>query len=389
MTGSTRFDIAVIGRGMIGSAAARHLAQAGRSVALVGTGESADYNNSDVPFASHYDEGRITRVSAANPVWAELASRSIRRYTDIAASSGINFHTPTGLVQASLDADASIESALSRGAQARIVDHDWVRETTSIVMPSGPRVRLFYEDPPAGVISPRRLVAAQTSLAAHAGAVLIDAAATRINRGRAGFEISTAASDIEADQLIIATGAYGASLLGIELAIERRLRTVVVVELEDVAPLPCLILERPEQVAFERLYWTPPVPYPDGRVMLKVGGSATALEVADDVADIESWFRSGGSTTEAAALLHSLGDLLPDAHIVSSDHKPCVMTYTPNELPFVGQVDDGIVVALGGNGSAAKSSDEIGRLATTLLSNGGWVDEDIEAASLAPVVLGC
>jgi sarcosine oxidase len=152
-----------------------------------------------------------------------------------------------------------------------------------------------------------------------------------------------------------------------------------------VGALPCLIVERPEQVAFERLYWTPPVPYPDGRVMLKVGGSAAALEIADDVGGIESWFRNGGSTTEAAALLRAVGDLLPGAHIVSSDYKPCVMTYTPNEHPFVGFVDDGVVVAVGGNGSAAKSSDEIGRLATTLLSSGGWVDEDIEAESLAPV----
>ena len=55
--------IAIIGRGLIGSAAARHLAEAGHEVVLIGPGEPANYASHPGVFGSHYDEGRITRTS--------------------------------------------------------------------------------------------------------------------------------------------------------------------------------------------------------------------------------------------------------------------------------------------------------------------------------------
>ena len=39
-----------------------------------------------------------------------------------------------------------------------------------------------------------------------------------------------------------------------------------------------------------------------------------------------------------------------------------MITGTPTGHPYVGWIDDGLAVALAGNGSAAKSSDELGRL---------------------------
>ena len=52
------FEIAVIGRGLIGSAAARHLAEAGHRVVLIGPDEPVDRRTSPGPFCSHPDEGR-------------------------------------------------------------------------------------------------------------------------------------------------------------------------------------------------------------------------------------------------------------------------------------------------------------------------------------------
>ena len=77
------FDLAIIGAGMIGSAAARHAARAHR-VALIGPVEGA----SDAVMGAHYDEGRITRKTDPDPVWARLAARSIDRYAEIAAEAG-------------------------------------------------------------------------------------------------------------------------------------------------------------------------------------------------------------------------------------------------------------------------------------------------------------
>ncbi|MEE9414476.1 MAG: FAD-dependent oxidoreductase, partial [Acidimicrobiales bacterium] len=158
-------EVVVVGRGLIGSAAARHLAEAGISTALVGAGEPCDYEASDGPFASHYDEGRITRITASNPIWSELATRSIGRYCDIAERSGIEFHSACRLAYSSNTAETDMDDAVKRGADVRLVTQQWLRETTGIQVPrenSGP---IVFEGAPAGLINPRRLVAAQTALA--------------------------------------------------------------------------------------------------------------------------------------------------------------------------------------------------------------------------------
>ena len=83
----------VIGKGMIGSAAARHLAERTDGVALIGPDEPRDPANHDGVFADHYDEGRITRILDPHLVWAKLARESIRRYRDMESRSGLRSTT--------------------------------------------------------------------------------------------------------------------------------------------------------------------------------------------------------------------------------------------------------------------------------------------------------
>ena len=52
---------------------------------------------------------------------------------------------------------------------------------------------------------------------------------------------------------------------------------------------------------------------------------------------------------------------------------------------YIDWLDDGLAVAIGGNGSAAKSSDEIGRLAASLFTADGWtgsLSQDVFAPRL-------
>lgn len=91
---------AVIGAGMIGSAAARHLAQAGYDVVLIGPSEPEDKTNHTGAFASHYDAGRITRGLATDPFWAQASLASIARYRQIEADSGISFYNDVGCLLA-------------------------------------------------------------------------------------------------------------------------------------------------------------------------------------------------------------------------------------------------------------------------------------------------
>ena len=89
---TTNVDVAVIGNGLIGAAATRYLSAAGLHVAGIGPGEPADWKKHAGVFASHYDQGRITRIIDPDPIWALLGKRSIAAYREIEAQSGVHFH---------------------------------------------------------------------------------------------------------------------------------------------------------------------------------------------------------------------------------------------------------------------------------------------------------
>lgn len=90
------FKVIIVGRGMMGAAAARHLSGMIDGVALIGPGEPAERKSHHGVFASHYDEARITRSFDDNMVWATLAARSLDRYREIEAKSGISFFSEAG-----------------------------------------------------------------------------------------------------------------------------------------------------------------------------------------------------------------------------------------------------------------------------------------------------
>jgi len=377
----TTVDVAVIGRGLIGSAAARHLAEAGVSTALIGPAEPADRTTSPGPFSSHGDEGRITRVTARNLAWATLAARSITRYPDIARRSEIPFHVPRGLAVVASDLDDWIDNGLITGSNVRKVDAGWLRSATGIEAANG--LPVAWEGSPAGYIQPRRLVEAQTKLAAAAGATVVTEAAASAKPIAGGYEVAGPWGSIRADRMLVATGAFGRHLIDAELRLDRVPRTVVMAEMADPGNIPSLILEQPPDSRLRSIYWVPPVRYPDGRLCLKIGGSLAAdPKVAGDE-ELVSWFHGNGDPAEAEALTNSLRGLLPGADITSVTTAPCVITNTPTGHPYIGWLDDGLAVAIGGNGEAAKSSDEIGRLAASLFSADGWTDS-LSAETFTP-----
>jgi len=375
---------------MIGSAAARHLAESGATTILIGAREPDRWDKWTGHFASHWDEGRITRISSLDPTWSELAARSIARYPSIEARSGIDFHRPCGLAWITHDAESAVKEAVRRGGHARIESTRWLRSETGIAAVN-PDCPVLYEAAPAGLINPRRIVRAQVELSRAAGATIIDSAAESVVPSATGVTVRGAFGSVEASRVLLATGAYGAELVGVDLELETRLRTVLRAELGEGANLPSLIAEHTGQSDLSGIYWVPPVRYPDGRTMLKIGGDMLDVPIATGRDEIESWFHSGGSAHEAGALEATLHRLLPDATISSRDHQPCVTVYTPDGWPYIGPVDERVVVAVGGSGAAAKSSDELGRLAALAVladSADDWADPDLDLSLFSPILRG-
>jgi sarcosine oxidase len=358
-------DVAVIGRGMIGSAAARHLGATAAKVALIGPTEP-DTHDGDGPWASHWDQGRVTRITAFSEPWGEWARAAIDRYPEIEASSGVTFHDPVGLVVLADDAAATMAAAERLGADVEAMTPDELRTRTGIHS-AVPTHSIVWEGAPAGLINPRALVRAQTICAEQAGVTVIDDAVVRIDHAEPGRIHLRSGEIVDAAQIILATGPHGADLVpGIDAPLERRMRTIALAELGPGPDLPTLIIDNPPHALLDEAYWVPPVEFPDGRMLLKIGGDSLPPQLADDGDDITRWFHAGGSEAEATALFELLETLLPEREITRVRHRPCVVSYTPSGIPHLERVSPSITLAFGGCGAAAKSCDEIGRIAADI-----------------------
>jgi len=358
--------LAVIGRGMIGSAAARHLAKMGHDVTLIGPGEPADYARHDGVFGSHYDEGRITRSFDPEPFWVEMNRASIARYGEIAAESGVEFYREVGALHVGASADPNVALVGAIAAQAgifcEVYDDAGLAERFPFLK-STAGMRGYFEPRNAGYISPRRLVEAQTIAAERAGARIIDQPALSVSESGSGVTIRTRAGSVEAERVLVAAGGHTQSLLGHSLGFTVYGRTVAMfrldaAEVQRLAAMPSMRCIGPKG---DDPYILPPVPYPDGHIWLKLGGDPVDLPLEGE-ADIKAWFRSGGSIEVADRLQKQILDRIRDLKFDERRVVPCMTTFGDNGLPRIGPISQRIAVAFGCYGKSAKCSDELGRL---------------------------
>lgn len=379
------FDFVVVGRGMMGAAAARHLSQTGASVALVGRGEPADWTAHDGVFASHYDSGRITRTIDQDRDWALLANRSIARYREIEKESGIAFHGETGcLISGHADGEfvSSVAAVAARhGLDAPLLDRAELRAHFPwFSLPE--RSAGIFEAKGAGYIDPRKLVAAQVACMEKAGGVCIsdDAISVTEEGGRASVTLRSG-EVVTGGRVLVATGGFSRApgLLPRVPALIVKARTVVLAQLSPeqakaFAGMPSWIDESADPS--EHFYFLPPIVYPDGHAYLKIGGDPTDIEIAEEPAIVD-WFRGQGDANAITHLKRLLARSIPQLDPVRLLSAPCVTTYTAHGYPYAGFVDgERVALLTGGNGTAAKSSDEIGRIGADLLIRGRLDEPD-------------
>ena len=363
--------LAVIGRGLIGSAAARHLSSAGHDTTLIGPSEPEDFANHDGVFASHYDEGRITRGLDPYPFWSQVSRASIARYRDIEKQSGIGFYQEVGILMTGPNGSQPISDvrdvALASGIEFEALDHEELLAKFPYFAFETDVLGVF-EKLNAGHISPRKLVQAQTKCAVKAGATVLDNVARGIDEIGDQVVVKTATEKLSFDRVLVATGGFTESLLGQKSDLTPYARTVALfrideVEAERLKGMPSHIDLLPTG---EDPYLLPPIRYPDGQFYVKLGGDPEdiPLHTTKDVCD---WFRSGGSETVGDVLEAQIKQKIPALDIKERVIKPCVTTYTPDNLPNIRAITDRLTVAAGGCGRAAKNSDELGRLSAETL----------------------
>ena len=89
-------------------------------------------------------------------------------------------------------------------------------------------------------------------------------------------------------------------------------------------------------------------------------------------AEISDWCRGDGHIEHHDVLRRALSEVAPSLEVSDTHLEPCLIADTATSYPYIDAVSDRVVVAVGGNGKAAKSSDEIGRIAAELVRNGSW-----------------
>ncbi|MEM7091799.1 MAG: FAD-dependent oxidoreductase [Actinomycetota bacterium] len=375
------FDVLIVGRGLFGSAAARHVAESGASVVAVGpaVGSTVAAGRQRV-YSSHDDEARLTRPHDRDERWAPHTARAVADYAALAEASGIDFHEPVGYLMASrpggdgLSPDP-VEYVRDHGIAEAVWepgDRRWQERWPRIDFPTTHAVA--FQPGPAGYIRPKRLIEAQETLTTRSGGELIDDTVIDLRQRDSGFAATTAGGrTIEADRVIVATGAFANMLPLLPEPAGVTVKTEIFIlgevsesdarELGEYPTVKHLI----DPGDLDDIYMTPPVRFPDGRYCIKMGANTTLDTWPTALDGVQRWFESETDPEYLPILGPPLQALWPDVEFLSMRTRPCIVTYTPDGFPLIDEVQPGLVVATAGNGAGAKGADVWGAMAADLV----------------------
>jgi sarcosine oxidase len=236
-----------------------------------------------------------------------------------------------------------------------------------------------YQPHTAGHVSPRSQVRAQVALVQQQGGTVIAEIVETLHQTAQYIEVHTATGQVyRAEKVLIATGGFcnAKPLLPQPLEVMVYARTIVLMELDaaEVARLRGMpsVIYRPRDTA-ERCYILPPIRYPDGKYYVKIGGHPDDPTL-HSLAELQQWFQSPGHKQAAQILAAKLHAVIRDLRPVAVHTDSCVTTHTPTEQLYADKQEGGrLGILVGGNGSAAKSADEIGRLGALMMQHEAWV----------------
>jgi monomeric sarcosine oxidase len=340
----TDLDVAVIGLGLAGSAAAWALTSRGRSVTAFEAFAPGHRHGSS------HGHSRIFRRAYRDPFYVELTGRARELWRRLEDATGERLVLPSGgLDYGEVGEPARMAEVLAAaGVPAELLDPEAAAERWPGLTFDGQV--LFHPD--AGVVDPTRTMAVLTRLATAAGAKLwYEDPVTALERDGDGVRLESASGSWRARTVVVAAGGWIAPLLA------------------DLVALPPLTVTQ-EQLFFFRSYEPRPWPtfiHEDRRIyglpegpLVKVGehmqGKETTADTRDGVVDPAARDRVTSYVRER----------LPGLEPVPEAELTCLYTTTKNE-DFVIDRRGPIVVCSACSGHGAKFTPLIGELVADLV----------------------
>ena len=220
---SKSYDVAIIGLGAMGSAAAYHLAR--RGLKVVGF----DRHSPPHDQGSSHGETRIIREAYAEGVaYVKIVQRAYELWAELEEESGRELYLQTGgLMFGSSGSEmiAGVEtSAKTHNLAYEKLSADEVRQRYDIFRPDEDMTAIF--DPRAGILYPEDCVQAHIDLARnHGSELLLDQPALSWTSTSNGVTVETSEGTYNAQSLILSAGAWLPQLLDgldIPLHVERQ-----------------------------------------------------------------------------------------------------------------------------------------------------------------------
>lgn len=373
------YDVAIIGLGAMGSAAAFHLAERGRRV--------IGFDRHAPPHAygsSHGDTRIIRQAYFEHPQYVPLVQRAYAGWDALEARTGERLFTRTGGLMIGTPESAVVRGALASAAMHGLAYELLDAEATRARFPAFalPAHHVAVLEPDAGFLVPEACVRAHLTLAAAAGATLhTDEPCTSIETRDDAVEITTSRASYVARHAVIAAGAWTgelvprlASVLRVERMVQHWFAPAHHLELFTPSRFPIFIWELDDDAA-NRATWYG-FPMRERGLKLAIhhqGDTVSANHVIRDV-----------SALDVARVTAIIARYMPAAVGTLRDSEVCLYTNTPDEDFVIDGIPDTdrITIVSACSGHGFKFSSAIGEAVAQRIVDGAC-EADLSPFALA------
>jgi glycine/D-amino acid oxidase-like deaminating enzyme len=379
-TKNMTFDIIVIGKGLIGCAAAKYLSRKSIKVAIIGTDEPENYEKATI-FSSHYDGGRVFRQLGKNLAMTSINHRAHKEYPLLERESEIDFHSKNGCLYVNPYGNDDYLDKIEKRSKLHDVKINQYKSGKEIkrdfpFLSFPEKSNGMFESAPSGHINPRLLIKAQLKVVEKNDGIVINGLVTEVIYKSDYILVKTDnGRTFKCQKVIFATGAFTNffGLLKEKLDLTLKSETVILAQIhnEDIErykSIPSLLYEvnNPE---IEGIYSTQPIKYPDGNYYLKIGANLPQdIYFKNGVEEIKKWFVNGNSDANIQVIENYLRSIFLDLKFNKAVSKRCILTRTNSESgnPYISTIKKGRSYIAVGNAWSGGNSDGIGYIVAML-----------------------